>query len=28
VAAIIAFDRATHRREAEPEAPVASFFSV
>jgi len=28
VAAIIAFDRATHRREAEPEAPVAGFFSV
>lgn len=28
VAAIIAFDRATHRREAEPEAPVAAFFSV
>jgi phage terminase large subunit-like protein len=28
VAALIAFDRATHRREAEPEAPVASFFSV
>jgi phage terminase large subunit-like protein len=28
VAALIAFDRATHRREAEPEAPVAGFFSV
>ena len=28
VAAIIAFDRATHRREAEPEAPVPAFFSV
>ncbi|MEN9935923.1 MAG: hypothetical protein RLZZ387_2502 [Chloroflexota bacterium] len=28
VAALIAFDRATHRREAEPEPPVAGFFSV
>ena len=27
VAAIIAFDRATHRREAEPEALVPQFFS-
>jgi phage terminase large subunit-like protein len=28
VAALMAFDRATHRREAAPEAPVAAFFSV
>ena len=28
VAAIIAFDRATHAREAEPEAAVPAFFSV
>jgi len=28
VAALIAFDRATHRREAEPEALVPAFFSV
>jgi phage terminase large subunit-like protein len=28
VAALIAFDRATHRREAEPDALVAQFFSL
>ena len=28
IAAIIAFDRATHAREAEPEAAVPAFFSV
>jgi phage terminase large subunit-like protein len=28
VAALIAFDRATHRREVEPETPVPAFFSV
>ena len=28
VAAIMAFDRATHVREAEPEAAVPAFFSV
>lgn len=28
VAALIAFDRATQRRETEPDAPVAAFFSV